>query len=406
MKTLVTLVGITTLILTLAGCPAPLGTPSEPSAGQISVALIYPTNPDSYFDLFVGETHTPSVSFIPTDATNQGLTYTSDTPSVATVDAFGVVTGVAEGDADITVTSEDGGHTVVFDVRVRNFVQIVGIDSVDLFDNPIEVGDYIGYYVTTDPWDASSDYILSSSNESVAIIEEGFWIVGVGAGTSTITVVAVDDPTLTASTVVTVIADSTPPELDGMNLLDDQSLLLTFSEPMQESSVEGTSTYTFSSGPAGLEAHPTAVEVVGPFAVTLSLNQPIAVGEGFTISMNVSDASGNAATITQDFVSYARPATPDSSKIVVSGGFMFGTPGAALPGPSGEPVSIVFLHPASIAFGTETLTAVQLVNPDGSFDPMLDNTDYLPMVIPFGEYDLYSIDYNDVFSLPARITVP
>lgn len=52
-----------------------------------------------------------SVAFSPINATDQGLTYDSDTPAVATVDAAGLVTYVGAGSAVITVTSDDGSKT-------------------------------------------------------------------------------------------------------------------------------------------------------------------------------------------------------------------------------------------------------------------------------------------------------
>lgn len=47
----------------------------------------------------------------PTYASNKSISWTSDHPSVATVDENGVVSGVAKGTATITVTTEDGGFT-------------------------------------------------------------------------------------------------------------------------------------------------------------------------------------------------------------------------------------------------------------------------------------------------------
>lgn len=62
----------------------------------------------------VGETKTFTVKFTPTDATNKNYTAVSDKPNFATVTQLvNVVTvrGVAEGTANVTVTSEDGGKT-------------------------------------------------------------------------------------------------------------------------------------------------------------------------------------------------------------------------------------------------------------------------------------------------------
>ncbi|MDD7391190.1 MAG: Ig-like domain-containing protein [Lachnospiraceae bacterium] len=54
----------------------------------------------------------------PIDATNRNVIWSSSTPSVATVDAGGKVTCIAEGIAIITVTTEDGGKTASYTLSV------------------------------------------------------------------------------------------------------------------------------------------------------------------------------------------------------------------------------------------------------------------------------------------------
>ena len=54
----------------------------------------------------------------PSNATNQNVTWSSDKPDVATVDAAGKVTAVGAGTATITVTTEDGNKTATCTVTV------------------------------------------------------------------------------------------------------------------------------------------------------------------------------------------------------------------------------------------------------------------------------------------------
>lgn len=57
-------------------------------------------------------------TFTPANATNQNATWTSSELGVATIAADGTVTGVAEGETTITVTTEDGGFTATCKVKV------------------------------------------------------------------------------------------------------------------------------------------------------------------------------------------------------------------------------------------------------------------------------------------------
>ena len=68
----------------------------------------------------VGGTETLTAMVEPANATNKAVTWSSDNISVATVDANGLVTAVAEGTATITVTTEDGRKTATCTVIVTN----------------------------------------------------------------------------------------------------------------------------------------------------------------------------------------------------------------------------------------------------------------------------------------------
>lgn len=62
-------------------------------------------------DFKVGSTETLTPSILPANASNQNVSWVSDNPDVATVNAEGQVRAVAPGTAMITVTTEDGGKT-------------------------------------------------------------------------------------------------------------------------------------------------------------------------------------------------------------------------------------------------------------------------------------------------------
>lgn len=65
-----------------------------------------------------GATGSIVANVVPVNATNKAVTFTSSDNSIATVNAQGVVTGVAEGSATITATTVDGGFTATTAVTV------------------------------------------------------------------------------------------------------------------------------------------------------------------------------------------------------------------------------------------------------------------------------------------------
>ena len=68
--------------------------------------------------LKVGKTLTLSPTVEPVTSTNQNVTWSTSDDSIASVSSTGVVTGVAEGDATIIVTTVDGGFTATCAISV------------------------------------------------------------------------------------------------------------------------------------------------------------------------------------------------------------------------------------------------------------------------------------------------
>ena len=67
---------------------------------------------DESIEVTVGKTAKITASVVPADASEKGLTFKSNDETKATVDAEGVVTGVAEGNTTITVASKDDATKV------------------------------------------------------------------------------------------------------------------------------------------------------------------------------------------------------------------------------------------------------------------------------------------------------
>jgi uncharacterized protein YjdB len=67
----------------------------------------------------IGATVQLTPTIIPSNATDQTVTWSSGTPAVASVDSTGLVTAVAPGSAAITVRTTDNGHTAACNIYVQ-----------------------------------------------------------------------------------------------------------------------------------------------------------------------------------------------------------------------------------------------------------------------------------------------
>jgi len=88
--------------------------------------------------LLAGTTGTLKATVLPENAENKNVSWSTDSPSVATVDANGVVTAVGQGTAVITATTEVGSLTATCTVtvetkeqRVKKFVTTLYSTTLD-----------------------------------------------------------------------------------------------------------------------------------------------------------------------------------------------------------------------------------------------------------------------------------
>ena len=106
-----------------------------------SVPVTDVTLDQTELDLFTGASATLTATVKPSDATDKTVTWSSDNEAVATVDENGKVTAVGEGEATITVTTEDGGKQATCTVAVTQSIHSITADITALdFGNA-----YTGY---------------------------------------------------------------------------------------------------------------------------------------------------------------------------------------------------------------------------------------------------------------------
>ena len=158
----------------------------------------------STLNLIEGGTDTLTATVEPNNATNRNVTWSSDNPSVATVNN-GVVSAVSEGTATITVTAQ-GDSTKSASCTVTVTAATVSVTGVTLnkTSTSLYVGDTETLTATVAPDNATNKAVTwTSSNPSVATVENGV-VTALARGTAVITATAADGSGASAKVTVTV----------------------------------------------------------------------------------------------------------------------------------------------------------------------------------------------------------
>ena len=154
----------------------------------------------------VGKTVSLTATVLPENAANKAVTWSTSAPNVATV-SNGVVTGIAEGTAVITVTTVDGEKTATCTVTV-NPVAVTGV-TLDKTSAQVALNGTTQLTATVAPEDATNKNVTwSSSNTSVATVDQTGKVTGKALGSATITVTT-EDGSKTATCTVTVVQQKT-----------------------------------------------------------------------------------------------------------------------------------------------------------------------------------------------------
>jgi len=197
--------------------------------------------------------------------TGRTITWTSGTPSVATVSTGGLVRGVAAGSATITATSEGKSGTSA--VTVTAVTVPVATVSVSPPSATVFVSQTL--QLTATPKDAGGNTLTGrtitwgSSSSSVATVSSSGLVSGVATGSATITATSEGKSGTAAITV------STPPPPPTGTCLSQAGSLVTLS---------GLRTSTYETGSLGATAKVDAT--TAQFLVDQGTNVPVRVGGG------------------------------------------------------------------------------------------------------------------------------
>jgi len=144
--------------------------------------------------LLVEDTHQLSFEVSPSHADNKTVSWSSSNEEVATVDTTGLVTALAAGTADITIQTEDGGFTATCTTHIVS--PIISVTGVSISACPawdIEQDSSFQLSASVSPEDATDTGVSwSSSDETVATVDQTGFVTTLGIGSAGIAVKTAD----------------------------------------------------------------------------------------------------------------------------------------------------------------------------------------------------------------------
>ena len=161
--------------------------------------------------LETGATATLKPTIAPSDATDKAFTFSSADTSIATVDNTGKITAIKAGTVVITVTTHDGGKTAKVTVTITDpVIAPTGVTFDSKNAATVEVGADITLAAAVAPTNVTDKGLVwSSSDETIATVDQNGKVTGVKAGNADITAKAHGDQSK-ASTTTIAVTDPAP----------------------------------------------------------------------------------------------------------------------------------------------------------------------------------------------------
>ena len=193
------------------------------------------------------ETATLIATVLPELTTNKSVTWTSSNEAVATVDANGVVTAVAVGEATITATTTDGSDlSATCQVTVvPTLAETITLDKTEISIEATETATLVATVLPETTSNKSVEW--KSSNDAVATVNNNGEVTAIAVGDAIITAITTDGTNLSASCQVTVVPtlvvsiEVTPNEVEAEENSEVQLSVIILPEDATYKSVEWSS---------------------------------------------------------------------------------------------------------------------------------------------------------------------
>lgn len=170
----------------------------------------------------IGEMKQLNVEFVPYNATNTSLTWTSSNPEVAEVLDSGLVISKGEGSTQITATIEGTEISAGCQVEIK-----LPVESITLNEKSANIyqEETLQLEATVSPENATNkNVVYSSSKEDIAIVDENGLVTGIAPGNATITCASADDPSVKVTCRIQVKEGTNPDALEPGDINGDKSV--------------------------------------------------------------------------------------------------------------------------------------------------------------------------------------
>ena len=144
----------------------------------------------SSINLIIGGSFQAVATVAPSTASNKIVSWSSNSPGVASVNDSGLITAVGNGSAIIKVTTQDGSKVASLFVNIVTYVRGVSLNDSSL---SIRVGMPKVLFATITPANATNRAVIwSSANPAIVRVSSLGVVKGLAPGSSLITVTTVD----------------------------------------------------------------------------------------------------------------------------------------------------------------------------------------------------------------------
>ncbi|MGG1555492.1 polysaccharide lyase family 8 super-sandwich domain-containing protein [Paenibacillus ferrarius] len=163
-------------------------------------------------------------AFVPVNATNRKVNWQSSNPAIATVDANGVITGLAAGSADITAISE--ANPAITGVTKVTITPYIDVERVTIENAPAQLMKYETFTLAAvvSPSGATAPELTwQSDHPGVLAVDGNGRLTAVGVGTAAVTARASNGQSDTVTIQVTTPQPQDPQEYDKLRIRWEQT---------------------------------------------------------------------------------------------------------------------------------------------------------------------------------------